>query len=57
VKSGSAEMHYFNQSTNKPPINGNQNYYISNYRPYTLANINQFDSFGMEAPEMVDNDT
>lgn len=48
VKSGTAELHLF--SNNRPSISGNQHYYVSNNRPYTLLPINPYDSFGMETP-------
>jgi hypothetical protein len=45
VKSGNAEIRYFNQ----PSSSTSQNYYVSNYRPYTLISISKHDSFGMES--------
>lgn len=48
VKTGTAELHLFNH--NRPSVSGNQNYYVSSNRPFTLLAINPYDSFGMETP-------
>ena len=53
VKSGTAEIRYFNQAGSKP-ASSSQNYYISNQRPYTVISIGKHDSFGMEPPEQAE---
>lgn len=49
VKSGSAEVRYFNLPGTKSALG--HNYYISAHRPYTLHPISKYDSFGMESPD------
>ncbi len=54
VKSGTAEIRYFNQTGTRPAVSSNQNYYVSSQRPYTLISLAKHDSFGMETNDQAE---
>lgn len=54
VKSGTAEVRYFNQAGSRPAVSSNQNYIISSQRPYNFISLAKHDSFGMEPPEQAE---